>query len=137
VPAIRRGVLAVLVVALSPSILVTREAAAREPVIVSDGIGAGGQGPAACGCRSVQRPPWHASVGAPAYGPACPPHGSMFHADPRGQLCVRRQLHETGATMPSLFPRLSTLCAEGYLPTPRPPALPRCHHCGAVIEPGF
>jgi hypothetical protein len=143
VPSIRRSAGAALIVAVSASLLLPREAAARSPVMaspvtVSTGTpeGAGQRGDS-CGCRSVQRPPWHANVAVPACGPSCRQHGTMFHADPHGQLCIRRQLHETGATMPSLFPRLNILCTEGYLPTPRPPALPRCHHCGALIEPGF
>jgi hypothetical protein len=136
VPAIRPGVIAALIVSLTPSLLAVREAAARDTVIVSEGLPPGG-GPGACGCRSAQRPPWHASVAAPGCGPVCQRHGTMFHADPRGQLCVHRQLQETGATMPSIFPRLHTLCSEGYMPTPRPPTLPRCHNCGVPIEPGF
>lgn len=137
-PAFSRIVIAAVIVALGSAVFATREAVARNPVIVSEGVGAGvGHDPGACGCRSVQRPPWHASVGMPACGPACHPRGTMFHADPHGQLCVRRQLHETGATMPSLFPRLNTLCTEGFMPTPRPLALPRCHHCGMPIEHGL
>ena len=137
-PANRHLVLAALCIALTQVCVADREVAAREAVIVSEGGRAGGsQDPAACGCRSAQRPPWHASVSAPGCGPVCHHRGTMFHADPHGQLCVRRQLQETGATMPSLFPRLSTWCAEGYMPTPRPPAMPRCHNCGAPIEHGF
>lgn len=135
-PALRRGMIAALIVACVPSIHSIREAAARSPVIVSESVGVAA-GAEACGCRNAQRPPWHASVAAPGCGPVCHRHGTMFHADPRGQLCIHRQLREANATMPSLFPRFHTLCSEGYLPTPRPPALPRCHNCGALIEPGF
>lgn len=137
-PVIRRVVLAALCIASSLACLAGRQSAAQETVIVSEGPrAAAGREAAACGCRNTQRPPWHANVTAPGYGPAMPAYGTMFHADPRGQLCVRRQLHETGATMPSLFPRLHTWCTEGSMPTPRPPALPRCHNCGAPIEHGF
>ncbi len=136
---IRYGVIAALIVAASSSIASIRETFAQETVIVTEeGAGAAmDESGAACGCKGVQRPPWHASVRGPACGPACPPHGTMFHADPRGQLCVRRQAQQACATLPSVFPRLHTWCAEGYMPTPRPIAVPRCHECGAVIEGGF
>ena len=126
---IRRGLVAALAVAAFSSIATIREVPAQETV-VTEGATPGSD----CGCKSVQRPPWHGSVRGPACGPACAPHGGMFHANPCGQLHVRQQLHATGATMPSLFPRLHTWCAEGYMPTPRPLAMPRCHHCGMPIE---
>ena len=127
---LRRGLAAALAVAAFSSIVSIREVSAQETVVITEG-GAPG---ADCNCKGVQRPAWHGSVRGPACGPASTPHGGMFHADPRGQLCVRRQLHATGATMPSLFPRLHTWCAEGYMPTPRPLAMPHCRHCGMPIE---
>jgi hypothetical protein len=127
---LRRGLVAALAVAAFSSITTIREAFAQETVSVTEG-GAPG---ADCNCKGVQRPAWHGSVRGPACGPACAPHGGMFHADPRGQLCVRRQLQATGATMPSLFPRLHTWCAEGYMPTPRPLAQPHCRHCGMPLD---
>jgi hypothetical protein len=131
---IRHGIIAALTVAAFSSIVTIRETTAQETVTITEGDATG----AGCGCKGVQQPPWHASVRGPACGPVCgPQHGRMFHADPCGQLCVRRQLHQTGATMPSIFPRLHTWCAEGHMPTPRPIAVPRCHECGAVIEGGF
>ena len=126
---IRRGLVAALAVAAFSSIATIREVPAQETV-VTEGATPGSD----CGCKSVQRPPWHGSVRGPACGPACTPHGGMFHADPRGQLCVRRQLQATGATMPSFFPRLHTWCAEGYMPTPRPLAQPHCRHCGMPLD---
>ena len=134
-PAMRRGVIAALIVAVCPSIPVIGISRAGETVVVSEGAPAAG-----CpsgGCRTVQRPPWHANVASSHCGPVYRPHGTMFHANPWGQLCVHQQLRETGATMPSIFPRLHTWCSEGYMPTPRPPVLPRCHNCGALIEPGL
>lgn len=131
---IRRGLVAALTLASLPSILTIRDLPAQETVTITE------QAPPAanCGCKGVQRPPWHGSVRGPACGPVCTPHGGMFHANPCGQLHVRQQMHATGATMPSLFPRLHTWCAEGYMPTPRPLALPHCRHCGMPIEgPGF
>ena len=126
---IRRGLVAALAVAACFSIHGVREVPAQETVVV-EGAPSGPD----CGCKGVQQPPWHGSVRGPACGPVCAPHGGMFHANPCGQLHVRRQLQATGSTMPSLFPRLHTWCTEGYLPTPRPLATPRCQHCGMPQE---
>jgi len=91
-----------------------------------------------CGCKSVQQPPWHGNVGAPAqmqsqmqhqmvpsmHGPsACSPHSTAHHG------CFH--------PLPPFFPRMHALCREGMLLTPPPLALPRCHNCGAHIEGGF
>jgi hypothetical protein len=126
----RRGLVAALTVAAFSSILTIRVAPAQETVMITEDAAPG----ADCNCKGVQRPPWHGSVRGPACGPACTPHGGMFHADPRGQLCMKHQARAMGATPPSYFPRLHTWCAEGYMPTPRPLALPHCRHCGMPLE---
>lgn len=132
-----RHIIAAVVIAV-PSLFATVTATAQQPTVMdesammsTDGSGNG------CGCRDVQSPPWHASVNGPACGPACH-HCGVFHADPCGQLRAKHDIHRhCGVTLPPCFPRLHTWCAEGYMPTPRPLALPRCHQCGAVIEGGF
>jgi len=100
-------------------------------------------GPAGdCGCRGGQsgqgwqQPPWHGNVqggrcGAPA---ACCRGSNVFQAHPFQQLQWK---HSPCVTLPPHFPRLHTFCREGYMPTPVPPAVPRCHQCGAAIEGGF
>ena len=87
-----------------------------------------------CGCKSVQQPPWHGNVGAPAQmqhqmypsmqghspcGPSSTAHHGCFHP------------------LPPFFPRMHALCREGMLLTPPPLALPRGHNCGAQSEGGF
>jgi hypothetical protein len=95
-------------------------------------------GAAGCGCRDVQRPPWHGNVQGPACGPVCRGGcGGVFHANPCGQLHLRAHALAHCMTLPPCFPRLHGWLAEGRMPTPPPPALPRCHQCGAVIEGGF
>lgn len=133
-----RFAIATAIVAAFPSILVIRTTHAQETITVTEESampGMGGNGGSECGCRNVQTPPWHASVGGSHCGPVCHHHG-VFHANPCGQLHVRRHLHH-GTTLPPLFPRLHGLCAEGFMPTPPPLAVPRCHQCGAAIEGGF
>lgn len=133
-----RFAIAAAIVAALPSILVIRNARAQETITVTEESAMSamdGNGGSECGCRNVQNPPWHASVGGSHCGPVCQPHG-VFHANPCGQLHVRRHLHH-GTTLPPLFPRLHGWCAEGFMPTPPPLAVPRCHQCGAAIEGGF
>lgn len=122
-------------------------AEAADTIIVMDDSGAaatdGATEPGAgCGCRDVQRPPWHGNVQGPACGPECGPvcHSGgkrVFHANPCGQLHLRAYARAHCMTLPPCFPRLHGWLAEGHMPTPPPPALPRCHECGAVIEGGF
>jgi hypothetical protein len=114
---------------------------AAETIIVTEDAGAAGleMGSAdGCGCRDAQRPPWHGNVHGSACGPVCgqATHG-VFHANPCGQLHLRRYAREHCMTMPPCFPRLHGWFAEGQMPTPPPPAMPRCHQCGAVIEGGL
>ncbi len=126
-----------VVVAAATTILATGPSHAQESITIVEGGPADTGAP--CGCKSAQTPPWHGSMGAVDCGPHCPP-GNVYHADPRGQLFTKCQVlhgHHGCVTLPPCFPRLHTLFAEGYLPTPRPIALPRCHQCGAMIEGGF
>jgi hypothetical protein len=105
--------------------------------------GSGPQSPGGCGCqagaaRSYQQPPWHGTVSAAQAGcgqPTC--RGSnVFQAHPCAQLHWR-ETAGCGVTLPSCLPRLTTLFREGYMPSPTPPALPRCHQCGSPIAGGF
>jgi hypothetical protein len=130
---------AVAAAALSPSSAAARQTG--EPTMVMEEPGmpvAESVAAEGCGCRQGQwqQPPWHGSVHAGHCGQAaaCCPGSSVYQAYPFRMLhaprpaCVRP---------PSMFPRLHTLCCEGYMPTPIPPAMPRCHQCGAPIEGGF
>lgn len=81
-------------------------------------------------------PPWHGSIQRAECGPWCPPP-TLFHADPCGQLGMFGPDQPECLQRPPLFPRLQALWAYGSMPTPPPPALPRCHRCGAPIEGGF
>jgi len=98
--------------------------------------------PGDCGCRdgqpqqSWQQPPWHGNVrgsqcGAPQ---ACCRGSNVYQAHPFQQLQWK---HSPCVTLPPHFPRLHSLCREGYLPSPVPPAQPRCHQCGVAIQGGF
>lgn len=98
-----------------------------------------GGGPAGCGCSSGaahQQPPWHGNVRAAQCNtcPNCCRGSSVYQAHPFQQLHWRQY---GCVTLPPCFPRLHTLCRDGYLPSPIPPAVPRCHQCGAAIEGGF
>lgn len=95
-----------------------------------------GMGPGSCDCGDVRRPPWHGNVRG-SCNPCCDPHTGVFHANPCGQLHMRRYARENCMRMPSHFPRLHALSRDGYLPSPTPPAMPRCHQCGAVIDGAF
>ncbi len=128
-----------LAAALSPLAAAARQPGESITVMEEPAIAAVEAGqPEGCGCRQGQwqQPPWHGNVHAAhcGQGPACCPGSSVYQAYPFRQLhaprpaCVRP---------PSMFPRLHTLCCEGYMPTPIPPAQPRCHQCGAPIEGGF
>lgn len=135
-----RLVIAATIAAVAPSLLATGSAGAQE-TIVMDGAAMPGPDAGDCNCRDGQRPPWHGAVAAEACGcgPVCRVHGK-FHADACGQLRTKWQVHHGhggNVTMPPYFPRLHTWCAEGYLPTPPPLVMPRCHRCGAVIAGGF
>lgn len=129
----RRLSLAIAVVtAVAASLLCGGPGRGQETMSIVEGGGA-------CNCKSAQAPPWHGTVGAVDCGPTCPP-GNVYHADPCGQLLMKCQVRHGQygcVTLPPCFPRLHAWCTEGYLPTPRPLHLPRCHQCGAVIAGGF
>jgi len=111
-----------------------------ETTVVTESVAPGQQGD--CGCRggqpqqSWQQPPWHGNVrgnqcGAPQ---ACCRGSNVYQAHPFQQLQWK---HSPCVTLPPHFPRLHSMCREGYLPSPVPPAQPRCHQCGAAIQGGF
>ena len=89
-----------------------------------------------------QAPPWHGSV---ASAPAAPCGPACHHCGGYGPACARMgcqgcglwQHRALGVSLPPFFPRLHTLIHDGYLPTPPPVAMPRCHNCGAFIDGGF
>lgn len=135
-PTVRFVVVATIAAAI-PSLHPIRDARAQE-TIVMEGAAMSESGVADCNCRGGQRPPWHGTVADEACGcgPVCRTHG-MFHADPCGQLRAKRHVHQGHVTLPPCFPRLHAWCTEGSMPSPPPPLLPRCHHCGAVIAGGY
>ena len=111
-----------------------------ETTVVTESVAPGQQSD--CGCRggqpqqSWQQPPWHGNVrgnqcGAPQ---ACCRGSNVYQAHPFQQLQWK---HSPCVTLPPHFPRLHSMCREGYLPSPVPPAQPRCDQCGAAIQGGF
>lgn len=136
---LRSRFIAIMIVGAATALLSSRGACAQETIMITEDpamMGAAGMGSGSCGCNGVQRPPWHGSVRG-SCNPCCDPHTGVFHANPCGQLHMRRQAREQCMRMPSCFPRLHTSCRDGYMPSPTPPSLPRCHQCGAVIDAGF
>jgi hypothetical protein len=119
----------------------------QELPVIDEGMPVGVAGPAPCACRGGQTPPWHGSVAAapggwhaPACGPACAPACGPGYGPACGHMgtgCGWWSGRGMGYTLPPFFPRLSTFCREGWLPTPPPVAVPRCHNCGAMIDAGF
>ena len=111
-----------------------------ETTVMTESAGSGQ--PGECGCRggqpqqSWQQPPWHGNVQGYHCGQpqACCRGSSVYQANPFHQLQWK---HSGCVTLPPYLPRLHAMCREGYLPSPVPPALPRCHQCGAAIEGGF
>lgn len=136
----RFATIAIVFVSAAAALFSSRGACGQETITITEDpammAGDMGAGSGSCGCRNVQRPPWHGNVHG-SCNPCCDPHTGMFHADPCRQLGMRRYARENCMRMPSCFPRLHTWCAEGYMPSPPPPVTPRCHQCGAVIEGGF
>lgn len=127
---VSRHIAAAMLVALVLPCTVPTAVRAQDTIVVTQEPSAG------CGCRNVQEPPWHGTVAGCPCGPSCPAP-TMFHADPRGQLCMRRQVHHCDVRMPPCFPRLHGMWVYGQMPTPRPVTIPRCPQCGATIEGGF
>jgi len=88
-----------------------------------------------CNCPSNRQPPWHGNVAGPCCNRPCCPPPTLFHADPCGQLTACREARENCIELPSAFPRFNGW-RKGYMPSPRPPSMPRCHHCGMPIHIG-
>jgi hypothetical protein len=134
-----RPIIAAVIVSAVPSILAIGNAPAQGTMAVTDDSAmmhtdVSGD---ACGCRNVRQPAWHGNVHGTDCRPSCPRCG-VFHADPCAQLNPHRHLHHgVPMVLPPCFPRLHAWCSEGFMPTPRPLVVPRCHQCGAVIEGGF
>lgn len=133
-----RFIIAIVIVGTA-AFLSSRGACGQETITITEDSAMlieDGMGTESCGCGNVQRPPWHGNVRG-SCNPCCDPHTGVFHASPCGQLHMRRHAREHCMRMPSHFPRLHAVCRDGYLPSPTPPALPRCHQCGAVIDGAF
>jgi hypothetical protein len=132
---------ALLIAAAIAAICPCRAAFAQESIAITEETAPPTASPAAggCGCNAVQQPPWHGNVHGQPCVPSCGQHlhGTVFHADPRQQLHLRRFARENCMTLPPCFPRLHGLLCEGSMPTPVPPSLPRCQQCGAGVEGGF
>ena len=114
--------------------------ASAEETIVMDGEGMAAADVAAdssaCGCSNRLSPPWHGSVAGEPCGPSCPPP-NKFHADPCGQLWMKHNARQQGYVLPPCFPRMHGRLADGWWPTPRPIAQPRCPNCGTHIDLGM
>ncbi len=133
---------ALLIVGAIAALSLCRTAAAQETITITEAPGmsvASDMGSAAgCGCNNVQRPPWHGNVHGDPCGQACGRGcGGVFHANPCHQLHLRAYARANCMTLPPCFPRLAGLCRDGYMPSPAPLSLPRCHQCGAVIDGGY
>ena len=89
-----------------------------------------------CDCRQHQQPPWHGNVAGPCCNRPCCPPPNMFHADAWGQLGARQEAREHCLELPPAFPRFNGW-RKGFMPSPEPIALPRCHHCGMPVQPGM
>ena len=133
-----RSVIAIVIVGTA-ALLSSRGVCGQETIMITEDsamMAGEGMGTGSCGCDDVRRPPWHGNVRG-SCNPCCDPHTGVFHANPCGQLNMRRYAREHCMRMPSHFPRLQALSRDGYLPSPTPPAMPRCHQCGAVIDGAF
>ena len=85
---------------------------------------------ASCDCGGTSQPPWHGSVGGRCCNRPCCPPPTMFHADACGQLKAKDEAKAHCVELPSAFPKFHEWRHTGRLPSPRPIAMPRCHHCG-------
>jgi hypothetical protein len=132
-----RSIIAIVIV--GAALLSSQGACGQETIMITEDsamMAAEGMGTGSCGCDDVRRPPWHGNVRG-SCNPCCDPHTGVFHANPCGQLDMQRYAREHCMRMPSHFPRLHILSRDGYLLSPTPPAIPRCHQCGAVIDGAF
>ena len=92
---------------------------------------------ASCNCEGNRQPPWHGNAaGRCCNRPCCPPP-THFHADACGQLRAKDEARRNCVALPPAFPRFDTWRHTGRLPSPKPIAIPRCHHCGAHIPVGM
>jgi len=89
-----------------------------------------------CDCQADRQPPWHGNVAGPCCNRPCCPPPNMFHADAWGQLGARQEAREHCLELPPAFPRFNGW-RKGFMPSPKPPSLPRCHHCGMPVQPGM
>jgi hypothetical protein len=120
----------------APAVVSAAQFDAAPGAVAAEGLTGAAAGAAAEDCDCVKQPPWHGSVQGPACqsGPKC--RGSnVYQANPWAQLHWRQA--GPCVTLPPCLPRFHALFAEGYLLSPVPPKLPRCHNCGAAIEGGF
>jgi len=114
-------------------------ATADEIVYESSGLTFDGPLPAAADCDDCQggrQPPWHGNVAGPCCNRPCCPPPNMFHADAWSQLGARQEAREHCLELPPAFPRFNGW-RKGFMPSPKPIALPRCHHCGMPVQPGM
>ena len=91
---------------------------------------------AACDCQADRQPPWHGNVAGPCCNRPCCPPPNMFHADAWGQLGAKEEAKKHCLELPPSFPRFNGW-RKGYMPSPKPIALPRCRHCGMPVQPGM
>lgn len=112
---------------------------AAEVVMHTDAIlfNAPGMSGGSCDCGGTSQPPWHGSVGGRCCNRPCCPPPTMFHADACGQLRAKDEAKAHCVELPSSFPRFNDWRHTGRLPSPRPIAMPRCHHCGMPIHMGM
>lgn len=96
-----------------------------------------GMSGASCDCDGNRQPPWHGNAtGRCCNRPCCPPP-TLFHADACGQLRAKDEAKSQCIALPPAFPRFDTWRHTGRLPSPKPIAIPRCHHCGTHIPVGM
>jgi len=97
---------------------------------------AAGGAAADCDCQNNRQPPWHGNVAGPCCNRPCCPPPNMFHADAWGQLGAKEEAKKHCLELPPSFPRFNGW-RKGYMPSPKPIALPRCRHCGMPVQPGM
>lgn len=89
-----------------------------------------------CDCEADRQPAWHGNVAGPCCNRPCCPPPNMFHADAWGQLGAKEEAKKHCLELPPSFPRFNGW-RKGYMPSPKPIALPRCRHCGMPVQPGM
>lgn len=96
----------------------------------------GGAAATDCDCQHNRQPPWHGNVTDPCCNRPCCPPPNMFHADAWGQLGAKEEAKRHCLELPPSFPRFNGW-RKGFMPSPKPIAMPRCHHCGMPVQPGM